>query len=160
MLITLHALDETKMTALSKAAKDGVVNLRNTLLKRTSPIVIQVDVGQLLFGQKRALGALSPVQEVLDANGTFSFGSRARLPTPFPTAQPTIAPSTLSNLDTAVSGNAAGSTPPAGGMGIAVVAGTAGGVVAIVAVGSALFVRRRQQQRSASSTQITTALQL
>jgi hypothetical protein len=159
LLITLYALDETKITALNKVAKDAVVSLRNTLLKRTSPIVIQVDVGQLLFGQKRALGALSPVQEVLDANGTFSFGSLARLPTPSPTAQPAARPS-LSSLDTADSGNAAGVSGPgsdsAGGMGIAL--GAAGGVVAIVAVGSALFVRRRQQQRAASSTQL--ALQL
>jgi hypothetical protein len=160
LLLTLHALDETKMTALSGPAKDAVIKLRNTLLKRNSPVIIQVDVGQLLFGQKRALGDLSPVQEVLDANGTFSFGSRARLPTPSPTPQPTVLPPSASNLDVAVSGNAPSLAPAPSGSsnGAAIIAGAAGGVVALVAVGSALFVRRRQQQRAASTTQLGMAL--
>ena len=160
LLLTLHALDETKMTALSGPAKDAVIKLRNTLLKRNSPVIIQVDVGQLLFGQKRALGNLSPVQEVLDASGTFSFGSRARLPTPSPTPQPTVLPPSASNLDVAVSGNAPSLAPAPSGSsnGAAVIAGAAGGVVALVAVGSALFVRRRQQQRAASTTQLGMAL--
>jgi hypothetical protein len=161
MLIALHALDETKMTALSGPAKNAVITLRNTLLKRNSSIIIQVDVGQLLFGQKRAPGDLSPVHEVLDENGTFSFGGRARLPTPRPTPQPTVLPTSASNLDVPVSGNALSSAPaPSGSVSGAVIAGGAGVValVALVAVGSALFVRRRQQQRAASSTQLATAL--